>query len=114
LPIDNNDTERDLRRLTIVRTNWLFIGSLAAGEVAATMFTLKASASRHDLDLRAYLDDVLRRLDGGDRDLDAQLPDRWRQTHPESVRTYRQEENEVRQARTKQRRARRREIAARR
>ena len=27
IPIDNNDTERDLRRLTIGRKNWLFIGS---------------------------------------------------------------------------------------
>jgi transposase len=77
-------------------------------------YTLIASASRHDLDLWAYLDDVLRRLAGGETNLDALLPDRWRETHPESVRTYRQQESEVRQARTKQRRARRRELAARR
>lgn len=113
LPIDNNDTERDLRRLTIGRKNWLFIGSSAAGDVAATMYTLIASASRHDLDLWAYLDDVLRRLAGGDTDLDGLLPNRWRESHPESVRTYRQQENEARQARTKQRRARRRKLAAR-
>ena len=54
LPIDNNDTERELRRLTIGRKNWLFIGSAAAGEVAAMMYTLIASASRHNLDLWTY------------------------------------------------------------
>ena len=46
LPIDNNDTERDLRRLTMGRGNWLFLGSPAGGEVAARMCTVIASASR--------------------------------------------------------------------
>jgi transposase len=114
LPIDNNDTERDLRRLTIGRKNWMFIGSPAAGEVAAKMYTLIASASRHQLDLWAYLDDVLRRLVGGETDLDALLPDRWREAHPESIRTYRQAEQEARRAKTKARRARRRKLATRR
>lgn len=100
LPIDNNDTERDLRRIAIGRKNWLFIGSKAAGEVAATMTTLVASASRHSLDIWAYLDDVLRRLAAGDDDLDGMLPDRWRAAHPESVRTYRDAEREARRART--------------
>lgn len=114
LPIDNNDTERDLRRLTIGRKNWLFIGSSPAGAVAALMYTLVASASRHDLDIWAYLNDVLRRLAGGEPDLSALLPDQWRATHPDSIRTYRQTEQATRAARTKARRARRRQLAARR
>ena len=113
LPIDNNDTERELRRLTIGRKNWLFIGSAAAGEVAALMYTLIASASRHNLDLWAYLDDVLRQLAGGQSDLECLLPDRWAASHPDSIRTYRQAEQEARQATTKARRARRRQLAAR-
>ena len=112
LPIDNNDTERDLRRLTIGRKNWLFIGSSPAGAVAASMYTLVASASRHDLDIWAYLNDVLRRLSAGESDLTALLPDQWRTTHPESIRTYRQAEQAHRAARTKSRRARRRKLAA--
>lgn len=111
LPIDNNDTERDLRRITIGRKNWLFIGSAAAGEVAATMTTLVASASRHSLDIWAYLDDVLRRLAAGDDDLDSMLPDRWRAAHPESVRIYRDAEREARRARTQKLRALRRKKA---
>jgi len=111
LPIDNNDTERDLRRLTIGRKNWLFIGSSAAGEVAATMYTLIASASRHQLDLWAYLDDVLRRLSGGEEDLGALLPDRWAVDHPDSIRSYRKTESLARAAKTKARRARCRKLA---
>jgi transposase len=113
IPIDNNDTERDLRRLTIGRKNWMFIGSSAAGEVAAMMYTLIASASRHRVDLWAYVDDVLRRLAGGESDLDLLLPDRWAAAHPESIRTYRQLEDAARAAKTKQRRARRRKLPTR-
>ena len=113
IPIDNNDTERDLRRLTIGRKNWLFIGSSAAGEVAAMMYTLIASASRHNVDLWAYVDDVLRQLAGGESDLDSLLPDRWAVAHPKSIRTYRQLEDAARAAKTKQRRARRRKLSTR-
>ena len=109
LPIDNNDTERDLRRLTIGRKNWLFIGSSVAGDVAASMYTLVASASRHDLDLWVYLNDVLRRIAADTSDLAALLPDAWAKTHPESIRTYRQQERVVRRARSKRRRALRRQ-----
>jgi len=113
LPIDNDDTERDLRRLTIGRKNWLFIGSSAAGTVAAAMYTLIASASRHQLDLWAYLDDVLRRLSGGEDDLGSLLPDRWALDHPDSIRSYRKTESLARAAKTKDRRARRRKLAQR-
>ena len=106
LPIDNNDTERDLHRLTIGRKNWLFIGSSPA-----SMYTLVALATRHDLDIWAYLDDVLRRLSSGESDVGALLPDQWRATHPDSIRTYRQTEQAYRTARTK---SRRRQLAAKR
>ena len=111
LPIHNNDTERDLRRLTIGRKNWLFLGSEAGGEVAARLYTLTASAHRHHLDLWAYLDDVLRRLAGGEPDLDTLLPDAWAITHPDKVRSYREAESLARAAKTKERRARRRKLA---
>lgn len=113
LPIDNNDTERDLRRLTIGRKNWMFFGSAAGGEVAATMYTLIASAARHQLDLWAYVDDVLRRLAAGQPNLAELLPDRWAKTHPESIRTYRKNEQEARRAKKRNRRAQRRNRAGR-
>ena len=113
LPIDNNDTERDLRRLTVGRKNWLFIGSPAAGSVAATMYTLIASASRHQLDLWAYINDVLRTLAGDKDQVESLLPDRWASAHPDSIRSYRQAESLARAAKTKARRARRRKLARR-
>ena len=110
LPLHNNDVERDLRRLTIGRKNWLFIGSESAGEVASRMYTVVASAMRHNLDAWAYLDDVLRRLAGGEVAVESLLPDEWAKTHPASIRTYREAESLARAAQTKARRARRRKL----
>jgi len=78
--------------------------------MAAMMYMLIASASRHHVDLWAYVDDVLRRLAGGESDPDPLLPDRWAAAHPKSIRTYRQLEDAAWAAKTKQRRARRRKL----
>ena len=110
LPMDNNDTERELRRLTIGRKNWLFVGSQNGGEVAAKLYSVVSSAARHHLDLWAYVNDVLRRLVGGETDYEGLLPDRWKETHPESVRSYRDLEQAERAQRTKERRQRRRAL----
>ncbi|MEM1228683.1 MAG: transposase [Planctomycetota bacterium] len=110
LPIHNNDTENELRKLTIGRKNWMFFGSEAGGEVAARMYTVITSATRHQLDLWVYLDDVLRSLASGISDLERLLPDRWAADHPESIRTYRQQESLARAAKAKARRARRRKL----
>ena len=114
LPIDNNDTERDLRRLTIGKKNWMFVGSAVAGDVAATMYTLVASASRHNLDQWAYLNDVLRRLCGRRNGPRLAPAGPLGEAHPDSIRTYRQAEQAARREQTKQRRARRRKLTNRR
>lgn len=117
LPIDNNDTERDLRQLTIGRKNWLFIGSPEAGPRAAILYTVVASAVRHDLDVWAYLRDVLERLVAAresaddNRDVAPLLPDAWAKSHPEAIRTYRAHEREARAAALRARRHRRRALA---
>jgi len=77
------------------------------------MYTIVTSATRHHLDLWAYLDDVLRSLAGGESDIERLLPDRWAAAHPESIRTYRQQESLARAAKTKARRARRRKLKSR-
>ena len=109
IPIDNNETENELRRLTIGRKNWLFVGSQRGGEVAASMYSVVSSAARHHLDVWAYVNDCLRRLAGGSMDYEALLPDIWRAAHPESIRQYRDAEKESRRLTTQQRRTRRRE-----
>lgn len=109
IPLDNNETERELRRLTIGRKNWLFVGSHRGGEVAALMYSVVSSAARHDLDVWAYVDDCLRKLAGGCEDYHSLLPDVWRASHAESIRRYRDAEKESRRLTTQQRRTRRRE-----
>jgi len=104
LPIDNNEAERDLRRVALGRKNWMFVGSEAGGERTAIILTIVASAHRHDLDVWAYLRDVLERLATGDTNLEELLPDVWKTKHPQHVRNFRAEE---RQGRVDERRCRR-------
>jgi hypothetical protein len=110
LPIDNNATERDLRALTIGRRNWLFIGSREAGPRAAILYTVVASAARHNLDLWAYLRDVLERLALGEPNLENLLPDVWAAAHPEAIRSYRAHEREAVATAKRARRERRRAL----
>lgn len=109
IPFDNNETESELRSLTIGRQNWLFVGSDRGGEVAAAIYSLVSSAARHSLDVWAYVDDCLRKLAGGCTDYESLLPDVWRGSHPEPIRVYRDAEKKSRRLTTQQRRVRRRE-----
>ena len=108
LPIDNNDAERDLRRIAVGRKNWLFVGSREGGDRAAVILTVIASAHRHDLDVWAYLRDILEQLAQGEEDLESLLPDVWKASHPQHVRTFREEERERRAEDRRYRRAERR------
>jgi transposase len=108
LPIDNNDAERDLRRIAVGRKNWLFVGSRDGGDRAAVILTVIASAHRHDLDVWAYLRDVLERLALGESHLEELLPDVWKAAHPQHVRTFREEERECRAENRRYRAAKRR------
>ena len=96
LPIDNNQAEHALRRIAAGRKNWLFVGSENGGERAAVILTVIASAHRHDLDVWAYLRDVLERLAKGEQNLEELLPDVWKASHPEHVRNFRDEERQHR------------------
>ncbi len=59
LPLDNNISERELRREAVGRKNWLFVGNDDAGEVNATFVSLLASCQMHGLEPWAYLRDLL-------------------------------------------------------
>ena len=107
LPIDNNDVERDLRRLTIGRKNWMFIGSKTAGSTAATIYSVIASASRHHLDIWAYLNAVMQHLAKADIELEQLLPENWAKTHPSQIRQFRTREKENAANRKREKRQRR-------
>jgi hypothetical protein len=108
LPIDNNEAEAALRRIAVGRKNWLFVGSENGGERTAVILTIIASAHRHDLDVWAYLRDVLERLAKGEQNLEELLPDVWKASHPENVRNFRHEERQHRADDRRYRKAKRR------
>jgi transposase len=62
VPIDNNWLENRIRPVALGRANWLFAGSLRAGQRAAAIMSLIQSAKLNGHDPYAYLRDVLARL----------------------------------------------------
>lgn len=86
----------------------LFKRSVEAGERAANLLTIVVSAVRNDLDVGAYLQDVLERTLAGETDWSALAPHAWKAEHPESIRIYRQDERRQSADRKRTRRARRR------
>jgi len=110
LPIDNNWVERLMKRVACGRKNWLFVGSMRAGIRNANIMTLVGSAHRHDLDVQMYLEDVINHMNRGTAKPEDLLPDVWKQSHPEAVRSYRTEERrdkaELARLRTSSRKAR--------
>jgi transposase len=112
LPIDNNDVEQLMKQVALGRKNWLFIGSVEAGERAADFMTLVSSAVRNDLDVWAYVKDVLDQLLLGSTDYASLRPDHWAKRHPEFIREYRQAERRDRADAKRSRRAARRLLGA--
>jgi transposase len=81
LPADNNWIENRIRPIALGRNNWLFAGSLRAGQRAAAIMSLIGSAKMNGLDPYAYLRDVLERLPTQPaRRIDELLPHRWQPT----------------------------------
>jgi FtsZ-binding cell division protein ZapB len=58
-PIDNNATERGMRRVAMHRKNSLFSASDAGAQGYATLLTVTQSALLHDLDPVAYLNTII-------------------------------------------------------
>jgi transposase len=78
LPADNNWVENQIRPIATGRKNWLFAGSLRAGQRAAATMSLVHSARLNGHDPYAYLRDVLERLPTQPASrIDELLPHRW-------------------------------------
>ena len=110
IPIDNNSVEQLMKQVALGRKAWLFVSSVRSGERSAKMMSLVSSARRHDLDSRAYVEDVLRQLLAGCTDHESLLPDLWKRSHPEAIRQYRQEERRDKADRKQYNAARRRKL----
>ena len=96
LPIDNNQSERVIRPLTIGRKNWMFLGSAESAPGRMKLFSIVSSAQRHCLSIQDYLEDAFLKLSqaaqNSPKDLElgsallmSLLPDRWAATHPQHV-----------------------------
>ena len=83
LPIDNNSIENQIRPIAIGRNNWLFAGSLRAGQRAAAVMRLIQSAKLNGHDPYAYIKDVLTRLPTQkNSQIEQLLPHRWQSQKP--------------------------------
>lgn len=80
-PVDNNWCENQIRPIALGRANWLFAGSLRAGQRAAAVMSLIQSARMNGHDPYAYLKDVLERLPTQPASrIGELLPHRWQPT----------------------------------
>ena len=78
LSIDNNVSERALRRIAVGRGNWMFCGSDNGGATAAVLFSFIATCERHRVNPFEYLRDVLARIaETPISKLPELLPGRW-------------------------------------
>lgn len=78
VPIDNNRVENLIRPIALGRSNWLFAGSLRAGQRGAAVMSLVHTAKLNGHDPYAYLKDVLERLPTQRASrIDELLPYRW-------------------------------------
>jgi transposase len=78
LTIDNNVSEREMKKIAIGRKNWLSIGSPRGGQTAAVLFSITSTCQRLGVEPWTYLQDVLSRLPAMPAgQLGDLLPDQW-------------------------------------
>ena len=81
LKLDNNASERALRKVAIGRKNWLFVGSDDHAQTTANLLSIVATAKLHDLEPEEYVRDLLRVLPHWPRERYLELsPKYWRAT----------------------------------
>jgi hypothetical protein len=79
VPIDDNMSEREMKRVVLNRKNSLFVGNPRSGQTAAILANLTSANQRHEIDPQLYLTQLLvNLLSWLARDLNAWLPDQWK------------------------------------
>ena len=59
VPIDNNVSEREMKRVVLNRKNSLFVGNPRGGRTAAILASLTSTCRRHEIDPQLYLTQLL-------------------------------------------------------
>jgi hypothetical protein len=86
VPIDNNVSEREMKRVVLNRKNSLFVGNARGGRTAAILASLTSTCRRHDVDPQLYFTQLLMNLPQTKlNDLPDWLPDRWKLRHAQRV-----------------------------
>jgi hypothetical protein len=79
VPIDNNVSEREMKRVVLNRKNSLFVGNPRGGRTAAILASLASTCRRHDIDPQLYFTQLLVNLPQiRTSELPAWLPDQWK------------------------------------
>jgi transposase len=79
VPIDNNISEREIKRVVLNRKNSLFVGNPRGGRTAAILASLTSTCRRHDIDPQLYLTQLLVNLPSAPiTELSVWLPDQWK------------------------------------
>jgi hypothetical protein len=79
VPIDNNVSEREMKRVVLNRKNSLFVGNPRGGRTAAI---LTSTCRRHDIDPQRYITQLLINLPlVSISQLPLWLPDQWKIDH---------------------------------
>ena len=82
VPIDNNVSEREMKRVVLNRKNSLFVGNARGGRTAAILASLTSTCRRHDVDPQLYLTQLLMNLPQAKMsELSDWLPDQWKIRH---------------------------------
>jgi transposase len=82
VPIDNNVSERERKRVVLNRKNSLFVGNARGGRTAAILASLTSTCRRHDVDPQLYLTQLLINLPTLPiSQLSHWLPDQWKTHH---------------------------------
>jgi len=77
--IDNNVSEREMKRVVLNRKNSLFVGNPRGGRTAAILASLTSTCRRHDIDPQLYLTQLLTNLSHARKsELPDSLPDQWK------------------------------------
>jgi transposase len=78
VPLDNNASERSLRRIALGRKNYLFVGDVDSGASLIGLYSLVATCESRGINPYDYLTDVLGRVqDHPANALDELLPSAW-------------------------------------
>jgi transposase len=79
VPIDNNGSEREMKRVVLNRKNSLFVGNPRGGRTMAILASFTSTCFRHGIDPQRYLTQLLMNLPGAPAaHLPAWLPDQWK------------------------------------